>query len=139
MSYEVHMESTNRIAQRRGLGQGGVIQKYIDSEVIRFCAPYAPRETGQMQKSATLGTVIGSGEVVYNAPYAKYLYYGKVMVSPTTGSPWARRGERKVKTVRSITYNGAPKRGSYWFERMKAERADEILQGVERLGRVDNG
>lgn len=137
MNFEVHFDSLAKIAERKGLGKGGVVQKYIDSEVIRHCAPYAPHESGQMQKSATLGTVIGSGEITYNSPYAKYLYYGKVMVSPTTGSPWAKKGERKVLTDRNINYNGAPKRGSYWFERMKKDHAKDILKGAEQLGKLN--
>ncbi|WMI81843.1 minor capsid protein [Anaerotignum sp. MB30-C6] len=135
MNYRVDLLSARELSQRKGLGEGGVIQKYIDSEVIKHCAPYAPFETGQMQKSATLGTVIGSGEIVYNSPYAKFLYYGKVMVSPSTGSPWAKKGERKNLTQKPLQYNGAPKRGAYWFERMKVDHGDAILKEVERLGK----
>lgn len=135
MKVDVHFDNTKKIAERKGLGESGVIQKYIDSEVIKHCAPYAPFETGQMQKSATLGTVIGSGEIVYNSPYAKFLYYGKVMVSPSTGSPWAKKGERKNLTERPLQFNGAPKRGAYWFERMKVGHADAILKEVERIGK----
>lgn len=135
MKVDVHFDSARKIAERKGLGEGGVIQKYIDSEVIRHCAPYAPHESGQMQKSATLGTVIGSGEIVYNSPYAKFLYYGKVMVSPSTGSPWAKKGERKNLTQRPLKFNGAPKRGAYWWERMKVDHGADILKGAEQLGR----
>ena len=53
-------------------------QKYIDSECIRLMSRYTPFRTGIMEKSATLGTKIGSGHIVYNAPYARYQYYGIV-------------------------------------------------------------
>lgn len=108
-------------------------QKFVDSEVIRLCAPYTPFETGALSRSATLGTVVGSGEVVWNAPYARYLYYGKLMVSPATGSPWAKKGERKVLTERDLKYNGAPKRGKLWFERMKSDHKHEILAGAKKI------
>ena len=137
MSFEVHLDSTSTIARRHGLSRGGVIQKFIDSETIKFCAPYTPFDTGQLTRSATLGTVIGSGEVTYNSPYAKYLYYGKVMVSPTTGSAWAGLGERKILNGQDIKYNGAPKRGARWFERMKQNHGREILRGAERLGNIN--
>lgn len=108
-------------------------QRFVDSEVIRYCAPFTPFDSSFLQKSATLGTVIGSGEVVWNAPYGKYLYYGKVMVSPTTGSPWAQRGERKVLTERNLQFNGAPKRGAFWFERMKAVHKKDIIDGAREI------
>ena len=108
-------------------------QKFVDSEVIRLCGPYTPFESGTLQRSALIGTTIGSGEVVWSSPYAKFLYYGKVMVSPTTGSSWARKGERKVLTDRPLHYNGAPKRGKLWFERMKADHKEEILEGARKL------
>lgn len=108
-------------------------QKFVDSEVIRLCDPYTPFESGMLKLSALLGTDIGSGTVVWNAPYARYLYYGSVMVSPTTGSPWAKKGERKIITDRELKYNGAPKRGKLWFERMKADHKEEILKGARRI------
>ena len=37
--------------------------------------PETPRRTGMLIKSATLGTVIGSGEVDQIAPYARRQYY----------------------------------------------------------------
>ena len=46
-------------------------QKIIDSEVLRLCSPMVPHRTGALERSGTLGTVIGSGEVKYIAPYAR--------------------------------------------------------------------
>lgn len=137
MSFEVRMDTPSRIAQRHGLGRGGVIQRYIDSRVIALSAPYTPFQTGTLTRSATLGTVIGSGEVTYNAPYARYLYYGKVMVSPTTNNPWAKRGERKVLTAKLIKYDGAPRRGAYWFLNMKKNHGKGLLREVRALGRLN--
>lgn len=37
-------------------------QEIIDSEVLRLCAPMVPKRTGALERSGTLGTVIGSGE-----------------------------------------------------------------------------
>ena len=50
-------------------------QEFVDSECIRYMNPLAPRLTGAMIKSATLGTVIGSGEIEYLSPYARRQYY----------------------------------------------------------------
>lgn len=99
------------------------IQKYVDSEVLRLSDKYVPFQTGMLKKSGILGTVIGSGEVQYIAPYARYQYYGKVM----TGSP------PKQTTDKDLTYNGAPQRGAYWFERMKVDHKSNILNGARRF------
>lgn len=50
-------------------------QEFVDSECIRRMAPETPRRTGALIKSATLGTVIGSGEINQIAPYARKQYY----------------------------------------------------------------
>lgn len=50
-------------------------QEFVDSECIRYMNPLTPRRTGMLIKSATLGTVIGSGMIEYLAPYARRKYY----------------------------------------------------------------
>lgn len=50
-------------------------QEFVDSECIRRMNPETPRRTGVLIKSATLGTVIGSGEINQIAPYARRQYY----------------------------------------------------------------
>ena len=50
-------------------------QEFVDSECIRLMNPETPRRTGMLIKSATLGTVIGSGEIDQIAPYARRQYY----------------------------------------------------------------
>ena len=50
-------------------------QAFVDSECIRRMNPETPRRTGMLIKSATLGTVIGSGEIDQIAPYARRQYY----------------------------------------------------------------
>ena len=50
-------------------------QEFVDSECIRCMEPLTPRRTGMMIKSAKLGTVIGSGNIEYLAPYARRQYY----------------------------------------------------------------
>lgn len=50
-------------------------QKFVDSEVLRYMDPLSPWRTGMMVKSATIGTVIGSGHIIYNSVYARRQYY----------------------------------------------------------------
>ena len=128
------LKPLEEIMKNHGINEGGQVQKYIDSEVIRLSGPYTPHRTGVLKKSAKTGTKIGSGKVEYASPYGRYQYYGKLMVSPETGSPWAKRYETKVLTDRNLTYHGGGLlAGSYWFERMKADHKDKILAGARRF------
>lgn len=86
-------------------------QKFIDSEVIRLSDPYVPFRTGMLKKSGISGTVIGSGVVEYIAPYAKPQYY--------TNAGRGKEGMNKTTGVKGL-------RGSYFFERMKADHKGEI-------------
>ena len=106
-------------------------QKFVDNACVRFMKPYTPFQNGVLQKSATLGTVIGSGEIHQIAPYARYLYYGMLMVSSITGSSYASQGEKKVLTNIPLKYhNKHPQSGPFWFERMKADKKSVILYGA---------
>lgn len=53
----------------------GKAQEFVDSECIRRMNSETPRRTGVLIKSATLGTVIGSGEINQIVPYARRQYY----------------------------------------------------------------
>lgn len=50
-------------------------QAFIDQECVRRMAPETPRRTGVLIKAASLGTTIGSGEIVQDTPYARRQYY----------------------------------------------------------------
>ena len=126
------LNNLQTILALRGMEAGGRVQQYIDSEVLRLSDPYLPFQSGGLKQAGIRGTNIGSGFVVWNNPYARFLYYGKVMVGPS-GSPWAKHGEKKHLTDKKLTYQGAAKRGSYWFERMKAAHRKEILKGAARI------
>lgn len=107
--------STEKMLKNRGLEPCGKVQKVIDSEVIRRSDPYVPFRTGFLKKSGILGTKIGSGEVVYNAIYAKKQYYHN-----------AGKGKQGLTKYNSHNYKCL--RGKYWFERMKADHLDDILK-----------
>ena len=85
-------------------------QRYIDSEVLRFCSPKVPFRTGNLNRSGTLGTVIGSGEVRYNSVYARYQYYSTAQTRPYDSN-----------------------RGGKWFERMKVSNGKDIINGAKKI------
>ena len=71
---------------------------------------YVPMRTGMLKKSVILGSRMGSGELVFIAPYAHKRYYRK---------------------------NGklVGKRGSKWFQRMWSARKDTIIREVKNYSR----
>lgn len=123
MGSTLRMNPLNTILGQRGLLKGGKVQRYVDSEVLRLTDPYVPMQDSMLKKSGILGTDIGSGEVVYKSPYAKYLYYGKVMIGKAP----------KTLTEKDLTYHGAPKRGAFWFEQAKANHKREIIEGAAKI------
>ena len=137
MQFNGHLEmkATDILMKKRGILPMGRVQKFIDQECIRLMAPYTPRKSGLLEKAATLGTKIGSGEINQISPYARFQYYGKVMVSSITGSPWASKGEKKILTDRDLQYDTSihPLAGKMWFERMKSDKKNEILEGARKV------
>lgn len=105
-NFRLEINPTQVLLKVRGLEEGGRVQKTVDSEVLRYCDPYVPFDTGALKTSGITATVIGSGEVVYNTPYARRQYY------ENSGKSGGLRGKQ-------------------WFERMKADRKEDILRAAK--------
>lgn len=106
-------------------------QYLLDIQVMIDMEHRMPRQTGQFIQLTKARSVAyaGTGKVIAGAPpFGRFLYYGKVMVDPVTGSPWARKGTKKILTDRDLKfwYPGAV---PHWFEAAKAER----IQDWQRL------
>lgn len=103
MKFNVSFEfkGSGQLLSERGLDGCGLVQRTIDSDILRLTEPYVPFDTGMLKDSGITATDIGSGVIVYDTPYARRQYY-----------------ENK----------GNGRRGKLWFERMKADHRDEILR-----------
>lgn len=86
-------------------------QVFLDNKVIMFLQDYVSYKRGVQAKSIRLTSDPGSGLVHINVPYAEYQAYSK-------------RIKKRVG-----------KRGTYPFERMKADKKDTILKQVEAYSR----
>ena len=128
-----HLRPKKEILSRRGLQDGGRAQRYVDNEVLRRNAPYLPHESGELEKSGRLGTVVGSGKVIYNTVKGRFLYYGKLMIGERSHSAWAHQNEKKIVTDQDLTYQGGGLRGAFHFERMKTDHKEDILRGVAKV------
>ena len=130
--------SCKEFVQKSGVGEGGRVQVAVDSAVIRESFPYVPFGEGILAGSANTATQIGSGEVVYDTPYARYQWYGEVY-GPNI--PIVENGEivgywsppEKYPTGRNLQYNTDlnPLAGSHWCERAMADHKEEVLEEAQ--------
>lgn len=92
--------------------------------------PFVPALTG----SLTQRTRVVGNTVIYPGPYARFLYYGKVMVDPNTGSTYATKGGTKVVTDRNLVFNKTmhPQAQAHWGEASKAQNLDKWLRVAEK-------
>lgn len=102
----------DKILKKRGLEEGGRVQKFIDSECLRLSNEKAPFDQHTLIESGESNTKTGSGEVIYNTPYARRLYYHPEYNFSTEHNPQA---------------------GGYWFERMKQQHKERILAGARKI------
>lgn len=110
-------------------------QYWLDSQIMTDMLPKMPFRTGMLRNltQAASQSIAGSGVVVAAAPpTGRFLYMGKVMVDAETGSPWARRGAKKVVTERDLVYSN-PEAQAFWFDAAKAEHLKQWQAGVKKI------
>ncbi len=107
--FKLRLKDTDQLLHDHGMDEGGIVQNYVDNEVIRLCDPYVPMLSGTLKNSAKTASDIGGGVVRYKTPYARHQYYTQ---------------------FRNYS-NQSGLRGSKWFERMKADHLGDILSGAQ--------
>lgn len=102
-------------------------QIWLDNAIVKDSTPYTPMRTGVLFKSGQLGTTPGEGVVQWVAPYARYLYYGKVMAGPKYGP--------KYVTDKNLNISKAehPQAQSFWFEAAKAQNKATWVRNVKQI------
>lgn len=102
-------------------------------QMAKDTEPYVPART----KSLSNRTQIDGDTIIYPGPYARFLYYGKLMIDPKTGSSWATKGATKVVTGKDLNISQAVhgKAQSHWFEASKAQNLEKWKRVAGRLTR----
>ena len=122
-------------------------QYELDSMVMTDMEPYMPMVTGNFiaRTKAESAAMAGSGYVcAAAAPYGRFLYEGKTMVSPSTGSTYAKLGEKKVpvsqyngktRAKQELNYNRSahPKVHAYWFDIAKRDHGKEWIRKTKEI------
>ena len=119
---------------------------WLANEVLKDTDQYVPALTGSFAGRAH----VEGDSVVYPGPYARYLYYGKVMVDSATGKGPSRfvdqngnemirfrKGARLIATDKDLVYTKSVHANaqSHWFEASKAQNLDKWLKGVAKIGK----
>lgn len=106
-------------------------------------AVQAEKDTRPFVPALTLSlanrTRVDGNTIIYPGPYARYLYYGKVMRDPAInaagfqlpdGSWRSRKGAVKELTNKDLVFNTSvhPQAQAHWFEAGKAQNLDKWLR-----------
>lgn len=106
-------------------------EKILAAQVMKDTDKFVPALTGSLTQRAH----VEESTIVYPGPYARFLYYGKVMIYEPTGSTWAPKFEHKVVTGRDLVMGKSmhPLATSHWFEVSKAANLEKWLRVAGRL------
>lgn len=98
--------------QRKFLESASGPQAWLDARIIRDTDPFVPMDTGMLASSSIRASEPGTGEVVYDTPYAQKLYSGVTM---------------------NFSRDKHPQATHHWHEKAKSIWLDAWGRGVARL------
>lgn len=123
IKFSVHTDGMDAV--RTAIAKACTRAEHVLAEQMeKDTQPFAPT-----QRTRVVGNAI-----IYPGPYARFLYYGKVMVDPNTGSTYAPKGGTKVVTDRNLVFNHTahPQVQAHWCEASKAQNLDKWLRVAEK-------
>ena len=135
LNFSIHSDFTKGIEKKLGIAATRAEHAFA-VQVQKDTEPFVPART----KSLVNRTQTFGSQIVYPGPYARYLYYGKVMVDARTGKgpmrivgedgsevirfrkgAVLRPSDRPLKISKSVHKNAQ----SYWFEASKAKNMEK--------------
>lgn len=133
----LYLPTVEEMIKNCGLNKGGRIQQHIDQFVLEKSEPYIPKgDSGGLILSGSNATRIGSGQVIWDAPHAHYQHEGLLMVSPTTGSSWAKKHEQKIyaEPQKTLDYHsGDENRKDHWVDRMLVDEKEKLIEECQKI------
>lgn len=137
---KVEMKPISTILTRIGVNKTGDVQMQLTRIVNKRITRYMPFRTGAL--STKLKYIKSPTEIEVVAPYARMMYYGKVMVNSKTGKGPAfipgvgyryKKGTILKATDRDLKYGTTkhPEAGPFWDRRMMAVEKDAIVSEVQ--------
>ena len=139
MATGVKMKPTSVIKARLGIQPNGPVQQYFTKICAEHMDKYVPFREGGLAYDTRR---IESNKIIYNAPYAHYMYEGLVMgpnipikENEIIVGWYSPKGKPKHYTGKSIKYNqdgGHPYAGPHWDKRMWSAEKEEVLEEVQK-------
>ena len=123
---KIKINSTNKIIKDHGLDRDGRVVRHLRDTADRLMNPFIPMDNGMLRR---LKTYPKNNEIKYTSPYAKYQYYGKLMLTKS-GSSWAKKGEKKFETGKKLKYHTSGT-GPKWDKLMMQRRKNDLVKDVE--------
>lgn len=117
----LEMKSPEQIIKEKGLAPGGDVRRFHTANVLNRIVKYIPHRTGMTVKATLVQTNVNKPYIITNTPFAKYLYYGKVMVGKAP----------KVATDKPLRYT-KPNTGPYWDRALKAAELPAMQADLQR-------
>ncbi len=134
LKFSVHTEGLDAIKDK--LAEGCTKAEHtVALQVRKDTSPYVPALTGDLDRR----TRVDGSKVIYPGPQSRYLYYGKLMVDPETGSSYAPKGGTKVLTDKDLVFSKAVhgQAQSHWFEASKAENLEKWVRVSDKAVKHD--
>lgn len=128
---KVKINSVNKILKDHGLDKDGRTVRFLRDDADRLMNPYIPMDNGMLRRNKSYPS---NHEIKYISPYAKYQYYGKLMLAKN-GSSWAKKGEKKVLTSRNLKYHTSGT-GPKWNELMMQRNKNTLIKDVENFIKI---
>ena len=133
---KVDMAPVSTVMNRLGVTARGDVQKFHTANVRRRIQRYMPYRSGATIKLMVVQSPADEPFIYVNVPFARMLYYGKVMVDPVThaagfltANGWrSRKGVPKVVSDRDIEYDTTKneRAGPFWNRRLVAAEGAQM-------------
>ena len=129
----VKMLPTSVIKANLGIPPTGPVQRYFQNTCYRYMDKYVPYRTGNLRRNVDLSN---PKQIVYESPYAHYLYEGIKYVmdngksayySPKYGF-WSDKGKKKHSTGEMLNIRIG---GHHWDKRMWTAEGQDVVRKVQ--------
>lgn len=129
---KIKINNYKEISKKHGLDEDGDVTEFFKIKVDEYSDPYVPYSGGSGVHLKRLKTYPDKSTIQYEAPHAHYHFVGKKAI----GASRPLGVKRKISDI-DMKYQGAPKRGPNWVERMMNDKEQDIIKDVQKF--IDNG
>ena len=138
---KVNMAPVRSVMEGLGVTAKGDVQRFHTANVRRRIQKYMPYRSGATIKLMIVQSPVDDPFIHVDAPFARMLYHGKVMVDPKTKAAgfltengWrSRKNVKKVVSSRDIAYDKTknPQAGPLWDRRLVAAEGAAMQQDLQ--------